>query len=87
MDGLMFLGFFAALIFIVLVGRVMMVPLRHVFKLLVNGIIGGILLWLVNFFGATFSVFVPINIATVLIAGFLGIPGVILLVALRTILT
>lgn len=49
-------------------------------KLLVNGIFGVVLLYIVNFLGAGFGINIGINIVTALIAGTLGIPGVIALV-------
>ena len=49
-------------------------------KNLLNGIFGVFLLYVVNFFGASFGIHVGINIITALIAGILGIPGVIALI-------
>lgn len=49
-------------------------------KILLNGIFGVFLLYVVNFFGASFGIHVGINIITALIAGILGIPGVIALI-------
>ena len=45
-----------------------------------NGIIGGIMLWLLNLVGGLISFHVPINIVSALIAGFFGIPGVVAVV-------
>jgi inhibitor of the pro-sigma K processing machinery len=50
--------------------------------LLINSAIGVFLLLLINFLGTPFSLNLPINLATVLVAGFLGLPGVVLLVIL-----
>ncbi|MBE6047963.1 MAG: pro-sigmaK processing inhibitor BofA [Clostridium sp.] len=49
-------------------------------KILLNGIFGVFLLYVVNFFGASFGIHIGINIVTALIAGILGIPGVIVLI-------
>ena len=65
------------------VGRIFFMPLRLVFKLVYNGLIGGAMLWAVNFVGSHFAFAVPINPFTALIAGFLGIPGVILLILFK----
>lgn len=50
-------------------------------KLAINGVIGVVLLFIINFvatsFGFDFNI--PINILTALIAGIFGIPGVILM--------
>ncbi|ADG80970.1 pro-sigmaK processing inhibitor BofA [Thermincola ferriacetica] len=85
MDGAV-LAFTIGLLILIVVGNVLVVPLKYVVKFVANGVLGGILLWLVNLVGAGFSLHVPINIVTALIAGFLGIPGVIMLIGLRLIL-
>lgn len=61
--------------------------LKWPLKILINGIAGVILLYIVNFIIAHLSMIgintnflVPINAVTALIAGFLGIPGVIAII-------
>ena len=54
--------------------------LKWPLKILLNGIFGVFLLYVVNFFGASFGIHIGINIVTALIAGILGIPGVIVLI-------
>ena len=61
-------------------------PLKFILRLLYNGIIGGLMLWVLNLVGGFFNVGVAINPITALIAGFLGIPGVLLLLVLQYIL-
>lgn len=51
------------------------------FKFLWNGIFGAILLWVVNLIGGLVGIKISISIITALIAGFFGIPGVIVLLA------
>lgn len=52
-------------------------------KILLNGIFGVIILYIVNLIGAYFSFHIGINIVTALIAGTLGIPGVIVLIIFK----
>ncbi|MEW5867415.1 MAG: pro-sigmaK processing inhibitor BofA family protein [Bacillota bacterium] len=66
-----------------IVAYILYVPLRFVIRLMYNAIIGGVLLWVVNLVGGFFGLSVPINPVTALVAGFLGIPGVVLIIALR----
>ncbi len=54
--------------------------LKWPIKLLINGICGVILLYIVNFIGAAFGLHIAINIITALIAGIFGIPGVAALI-------
>lgn len=47
-------------------------------KILINGIVGMITLNVINYFGSYIGITVVVNIWTALISGFLGLPGVIL---------
>ena len=47
------------------------------FKLLWNGVIGAISLWLVNLLGGIFGFSLHITVIKALIAGFFGVPGVV----------
>ncbi|MGI9860949.1 pro-sigmaK processing inhibitor BofA family protein [Moorella naiadis] len=80
---------FAALFLLFLVyllGSIFLKPLRLVFKILINSFFGLLILWAFNFFGAYFHFFIPLNWLTVLIVGFLGLPGLVLLIFLRLVL-
>lgn len=72
--------FIFAILGLVLIGKLLAWPLKIVFKLVINGIAGGILLLLVNFIGGPLGINIAINGATALIAGLLGIPGVLFLI-------
>jgi len=75
------------LLFLVyLLGSILLKPLKLVFKIILNSIFGLLLLWAFNFFGAYFNFFIPLNWLTILIAGFLGLPGLVLLIFLRLVL-
>ncbi|MCR6516033.1 MAG: pro-sigmaK processing inhibitor BofA family protein [Clostridium sp.] len=54
--------------------------LKWPIKLLINGIAGVIALYIVNLLGASFGISIGINIFTALIAGILGLPGIIALI-------
>jgi inhibitor of the pro-sigma K processing machinery len=74
------------IILLYIIGRILFIPLRFIFRLIFNGLIGGLLLWFLNIIGGAFGLHIAINPITALIAGFLGIPGVILLIALKYVL-
>lgn len=80
------LAFGVGLLLLYLVGRVLVVPVKYFSRLLINGVVGGILLWVLNIFGSFIGLHIAINPITALIAGFLGIPGVVLLVVLQYIM-
>ena len=54
--------------------------LKWPLKILINGILGIILLYIANIVGSYIGFVRPINAISALIAGFLGIPGIIFLV-------
>ena len=54
--------------------------LKWPLKILINGILGIILLYISNIVGSYIGFVLPINAISALVAGFLGIPGIIFLV-------
>lgn len=68
------------LVILFFVIQMFMKPIKILWKLLFNSVLGLILLVVVNYIGHYFSFTLPYNIITVLIAGFLGIPGILMLV-------
>lgn len=58
-------------------------PIKIIIKLIANGIVGVILLYVVNLIGANFGIQIGINIITALISGILGVPGVIALILIQ----
>ncbi|NLJ72338.1 MAG: pro-sigmaK processing inhibitor BofA [Syntrophomonadaceae bacterium] len=77
---------FFLLVILFIVAQVFLKPLKLLWKILFNSALGLILLLVVNYLGAFFGFKIGINIITVLIAGFLGIPGLILLVCFQLLL-
>ena len=64
---------------VILVIRLFKKPIRFLFKLLFNTILGYIALILINHFGMYVGLSLPITLLRAVIVGFLGVPGVILL--------
>lgn len=73
----------AALYFI---GWLLLVPLKFLSKMMLNALIGGVLLVILNMVGGLFNFTVSLNAVTAVMAGFLGVPGVALAVVLPMIL-
>lgn len=72
--------FIIAVLAIFVIGKLFAWPFKILINLIINGLMGGILLYLVNLVGSNFGLIIPINAITALIAGFLGIPGVLFLI-------
>ncbi|NLL30767.1 MAG: pro-sigmaK processing inhibitor BofA [Clostridiales bacterium] len=64
------------LVLLIIVIKILKWPI----KIIINGIVGLVLLYLANILGSYLGFSIAINAVTALIAGFLGIPGVILLI-------
>ena len=64
----------------VLVFKLLFSQVKLIWKIAVNSISGFICLWLLNLASGITGIVFEINFITTLIVGFLGIPGIILLV-------
>ena len=69
------IGAAIGIIILALILKLVSIPIRLFWKFITNSIIGALMLWVVNLFGAG----VPIDILRALIAGIFGIPGVLLI--------
>ncbi len=82
-DYSVILSYVFGLLLIVVVVRLFYTPIRWAMTVLLNGLIGGGILWLVNLVGGSVGLFVAVNPVSALIAGFLGLPGVIVLLVIN----
>ncbi len=74
------------LIVIYIGAQLILKPVKLISKLVINSLIGVVLLLLVNYGGSYIGFELPINIVTILVAGFLGIPGILLLICFQLLL-
>lgn len=79
MEYLVFIG---AIIAVFIILKILAWPIKKIFKMIMNIVIGGLLLVGVNYVGANFGFVIPINWITALLVGILGIPGLIMLIVL-----
>ncbi|TJX13192.1 pro-sigmaK processing inhibitor BofA [Tissierella creatinini] len=80
------IAFLGGLVLLFFLGMLLVIPIKLIIKLIFNGIIGGVVLLLFNLVGGLFGAFIPINPLSAIIVGIFGVPGVILLLILQTIL-
>ena len=76
----------AIVLAVIIVLRLLAKPIRFIFKMLINTVLGFILLWLINFFGSGIGISLDLSLLNALVVGVLGIPGVLLLLAIRYLL-
>lgn len=68
-----------------IIGKIFIVPLKWIIKLVFNSILGGIIILIINLIGGIFGFHIGLNIYTSLLVGILGIPGAIVLILLKLI--
>lgn len=75
--------YIACICFLFLFGRIFILPLKSILKLVLNSIIGGLIIYLINLIGGLFAFHIGLNYITAILVGILGVPGAILLVVLK----
>lgn len=80
------IAFIACLFFLFIIGKIFIVPLKTIFKFILNSIIGGLIIYLINFIGGYFGFHIGLNIITSVFVGLLGIPGVIVVILIKLLL-
>ena len=59
------------------------VPIKKVLKLVINSILGGVTIFLINLIGGIWGFHIGLNIFTSILVGLLGVPGVICLIVVK----
>ena len=78
--------FILVIIILYLVGYLLLVPFKWLLRILVNSVLGGLMLFGLNALFAGWGVAIALNLWTALVAGILGVPGIILLLLLQIVL-
>lgn len=86
MDTNSIITYLACIFFLFLFGKIFILPIKTILKLILNSVFGGILIFVINLIGNLFQFHIGLNIVTSIFVGILGIPGAILLVILKLII-
>lgn len=73
----------AIVVICILLLKILAKPIKLAFKLLINAGFGFLILFVVNFFGDFVGFSLGVSFINALVAGVLGVPGVILLVLIK----
>ena len=76
----------AAALGILLLLKILFKPIKKIFKLLLHAALGFFLLFLVNALGGSLGVHLEPTLVNCLVAGFIGIPGVLFLLVFHYLL-
>lgn len=79
------IGFLIGLLILYVVARLLVVPIKIIFKLILNAISGGIVLILFNLFGGLIGLNIEISFLSSVVVGLLGVPGIVVLLVLQNI--
>lgn len=83
MDTNTIITYLACICFLFLFGRLFILPIKTILKLIFNSLLGGILLYFINFIGTYFGFHIGLNLFTCVFVGILGVPGAVLLILIR----
>lgn len=75
--------YLACICFLFIFGKVFILPIKKILKLVINSILGGVTIFLINLIGTTFGFHIGLNIFTSILVGLLGLPGVVCLVIVK----
>lgn len=79
--------YLACICFLFLFGRIFIVPLKKILKLVLNSVIGGVVIFFINTIGSNFGFHIGLNIFTSIVVGLLGLPGAVILIIVKLLLT
>ena len=77
------LTYLACICFIFIIGRIFIVPIKKILKLIFNSILRGIIIYVINLIGANFGFHIGLNIVNSVIIGLLGLPGAVCLIIVK----
>ena len=69
-----------------IIGRIFILPIKWILKIVFNSILGGVLIWIINLVGGMWGFHIGLNIYTSLLVGILGIPGAVFLIVVKLLL-
>ena len=75
--------YLACICFLFIFGRIFIVPIKKILKLIINSILGGLTIFLINLVGGIWGFHIGLNIFTSIVVGLLGIPGTVALIIVK----
>ena len=83
MDFNNIIAYIACIFFLFIFGKVFIVPIKTILKVVLNSLLGGVVIFLINFIGAYFNFHIGLNLVSSIFVGILGIPGAIVIVIIK----
>lgn len=78
--------FLACICFLFIIGKIFIVPIKWIIKLIFNSILGALIIWAINLIGGIWGFHIGLNFMTSIMVGILGIPGAVCLIVISLLL-
>ena len=75
--------YLACICFLFIFVKVFIIPIKKILKLVINSILGGATIFLINLIGGIWGFHIGLNIFTSILVGLLGLPGAVCLVIVK----
>ena len=86
MDFNNIITYIACIAFLFIFGKIFIIPIKTILKLVINSILGALTIFIINLIGAFFNFHIGLNLITSIFVGILGIPGAIAIVIIKLLL-
>ena len=86
MDFNNIIAYIACIFFLFIFGKLFIVPIKTILKLVTNSILGGLTIFVINLIGLLFNFHIGLNIITSIFVGILGIPGAVVIIIIKLLL-
>ena len=86
MDFNSIITYIACIFFLFIFGKIFVVPIKIIWKLIINSVLGGLAIFIINLIGSYFNFHIGLNLITSIFVGILGIPGAIVIVIIKLLL-
>lgn len=83
LDTNVILTYLACICFLFIFGKLFIVPIKKILRLVLNSVLGAILIYIINIIGSMWNFHIGLNFFTAIFVGLLGVPGAILLTILK----
>lgn len=81
------IAYIACIFFLFIFGKIFIVPIKTILKLIINSVLGGVIIFIINFIGSAFNFHIGLNLITSIFIGLLGIPGAIVIIIIKLFIT
>lgn len=86
MNLTMIIPFAIGVLVLFIVLKVLTLPMKLIVKLLINSVVGGVAIFVINLVGANFNFAIDLNWFSAITVGVLGLPGAIIVTILQFIM-